>query len=218
MIKVIPAILSSSPQEVKELLNQAEGIVDRVQIDIIDAQFAQNRTIDPSVLENFDTEVLLDFHLMAKEPVDWVERAVRAGADRIIGQIEQMNSQVDFVGKVSEVGLSVGLAIDLETPVSALDPTILNNLDVVLVMAVKAGFGGQKFEPKALDKIRELDDIRARDDNPFRICVDGGETLDTIDDTRIAGADEIAIGRRLFSGDLVVNIDRFIKAAYKQKV
>lgn len=217
MVKVIPAILSSNPLEVEALLRRAEEIVDRVQIDIIDGQFAQNKTIDPSVLDNFDTDLLLDFHLMTKEPIDWVERAVRAGADRIIGQVEQMGSQVDFVGKVSEVGLSVGLAIDLETPISALDPTILNNLDVVLVMAVKAGFGGQKFEPRALEKIEKLEEIKVRDDNPFKICVDGGETPDTIDDTRIAGADEVVIGRSLFAGDLAANIDRFIKAAYKQK-
>jgi len=217
MFKVIPAILSSNPQEVEALLKRAEEVVDRVQVDIIDGQFAQSKTIDPSVLENFDTGLLLDFHLMTKEPIDWVERALRAGADRIIGQVEQMSSQVDFVGKVSEVGLSVGLAIDLDTQVSELDPTILNNLDIVLVMAVRAGFGGQKFEPKALTKIRELDEIRSRDVTPFKICVDGGETPDTIDDTRIAGADEIVIGRRLFDGNLAENIDRYIRAAYNKK-
>ncbi len=216
MVKIIPAILSNSPSEVEELLRQADGVVDRVQIDIIDGQFVQNKTIDPAVLENFDTDLLLDFHLMTKEPVDWVERCVRAQADRIIGQIEQMSSQVDFVGKVSEIGLSVGLAIDLDTKVSALDPTILNNLDVVLVMAVSAGFGGQKFEAKVLDKIKELDEIRVRDENPFKICVDGGETPDTMDDTRIAGADEIIVGRRIFAGDLAENIDKYIKAAYKK--
>ena len=217
MFKVIPAILSSNPQEVEALLKRAEDVVDRVQVDIIDGRFAQNKTIDPSVLENFDTDLMLDFHLMTKEPTDWVERCVRAGAERIIGQIEKMTSQVDFVGKVSEVAFSVGLAIDLDTPVSALDPTILTNLDVVLVMAVRAGFGGQKFEPKALTKIRELDEIRSRDATPFKICVDGGETPDTIDDTRIAGADEIVIGRRLFDGNLAENIDRYIRAAYNKK-
>ncbi len=214
MVEIIPAILTNDIREIEEKLSRAEGIVKRIQIDIVDGQFAANRTIDPSFLGNIETDLSLDFHLMTKEPADWVERAVRGGADRIIGQIEQMTNQVEFVGKVAQVGLSVGLAIDLATPVSALDPTILTNLDVVLVMAVKAGFGGQKFDERALNKIKQLDELRIRDDTPFRICVDGGETEDVIDETHFAGADEVAIGSRIFDGDLAENIRRFQKAAH----
>jgi ribulose-phosphate 3-epimerase len=214
MVEIIPAILTVDSREVEEKLIRAEGIVKRVQIDIIDGQFAGNKTIDPSVLEGIDTDLNIDFHLMTKEPIDWVERCARAGADRIIGQIEKMSSQVDFLGKVQEVGLSVGLGLDLETPVSDLDPTILTNLDVVLVMAVKAGWGGQRFDPRVLDKIIQLDKIRSRDTTPFRICVDGGETLDVIDETHYAGADEVAIGRRIFQGDLPQNLKRFQNAAH----
>jgi ribulose-phosphate 3-epimerase len=216
MVQIIPAILTNDIREIEEKLKRAEGIVERVQIDIIDGQFVENRTIDPSALEKIETDLDLDFHLMTKEPIDWVERAVRGGADRVIGQIEQMSDQLAFVGKVQEVGLSVGLAIDLETPVSAFDPTILNNLDVVLIMAVKAGFGGQEFNLKALEKIKKLDEIRVRDDSPFRICVDGGETLETIDDTHLAGADEVVVGKSLFKGDLAVNIRNFVKAAHER--
>ena len=215
MVEVIPAILTADTREVKEKLARAEGIVKRVQIDIIDGVFAQNRTIEPSVLEAIDTGLSLDFHLMTKEPIDWVEKAVRGGADRIIGQVEMMASQVEFVGKVSEIGLSVGLAIDLDTEIEALDPVVLTNLDVVLVMAVKAGWGGQKFDPSALDKVKRLDEIRAHDSSPFKICVDGGETLEVIDETHFAGADEVAIGQRVFKGDLAQNIEAFNKAAHR---
>ena len=214
MVEIIPAILTNDIREIEEKLTRAEGVVKRVQIDIVDGVFAANRTIDPSFLGNIETDLSLDFHLMTKEPADWVERAVRGGADRIIGQIEKMTDQVAFIGKVAEVGLSVGLAIDLGTPVSALDPTIITNLDVVLVMAVKAGFGGQKFDERALNKIKQLDELRIRDDTPFRICVDGGETEDVIDETRFAGADEVVIGSRIFEGDLGVNLEKFRKAAY----
>lgn len=215
MVQIIPAILTANVREVEDKLKIVEETCERVQIDIIDGVFANNKTIDPSALEFIETDLKLDFHLMTKEPVDWVERCVRGMADRIIGQIEMMSDQIAFVGKVQEVGLSVGLAIDLETPISALDPTILTNLDVVLLMAVPAGFGGQKFDTRVLDKIRELDKIRARDDSPFKICVDGGETIDTIDETHFEGADEAVIGKKIFTGDLAENLKNYQKAAHE---
>ena len=214
MVEIIPAILTNDIREIEEKLKRAETLAQRVQIDVLDGQFVANRTVDPSFVGNIETDLTLDFHLMTKEPIDWVERAVRGGADRIIGQIEQMANQLEFVGKVSEVGLSVGLALDLDSEVSELDPTILNNLDVVLVMSVKAGFGGQKFDPKAIKKIKDLDKIRVRDDTPFKICVDGGITKENIKEVTKAVADEVAIGGRIFEGDLAQNLERFRKAAY----
>lgn len=214
MLEIIPTILTNDIREIEEKLGRAEGMTDRVQIDIVDGVFTANRTIDPSFLENIETDLNLDFHLMTKDPLSWVERAVRGGADRIIGQIEGMTDQVEFVGKLAQVGLSVGLAIDLGTAVSALDPTIITNLDVVLVMAVKAGFGGQKFDLSALLKVNELDKIRVRDDTPFKICVDGGINEDNIKKVVKAGADEVAIGNRIFDGDLTENIRRFQEAAH----
>ena len=216
MIQIIPAILSNDIKEVGEKLAQAEGVGGKIQIDVIDGVFANNKTVDPSALEFIETDLKLDFHLMTKEPIDWIERAVRGMADRIIGQVEMMTDQVGFVGKVSEVGLSVGLAIDLPTSISKLDPTILTNLDVVLVMSVPAGFGGQEFDRRALAKIKELDEIRIRDDTPFKICVDGGINTNNISDVVKAGADELVIGEGLFAGNIKENIDSLMKAAYKK--
>ncbi|MEK7182780.1 MAG: hypothetical protein AAB694_01330, partial [Patescibacteria group bacterium] len=174
MVTIIPAILTNDPKELEEKLNRLGGIVQRVQIDIVDGVFANNKTILPDVLEGVETNLLIDFQLMTKEPKEWVERCVRGLADRIFGHVERMSSQLDFIGKVQEVGAKVGLALDLETPVSAIERVLFNNLDAVLVMSVKAGFGGHEFDPSVLEKIRQLDEIRARDDTPFRICVDGG--------------------------------------------
>lgn len=222
MIEIIPSILTNNPEKLRKMLAQAKGValpagrqVDRVQIDIIDGVFADNKTIDPIALQDIDTDLNLDFHLMVKEPLNWIERCFSVGADRIIGQIEMMTSQVDFVGKVTEVGAKVGLAIDLQTPVSDLDPVILTNLDVVLVMSVKAGFGGQEFDERALVKIKRLDEIRVRDDTPFRICDDGGISLDKISKLRREVVDEVTIGHKLFKGDLKTNVEKFLKSAYK---
>lgn len=221
MVEIIPAILTDSVTELEEKLDRVDEAVEasganikRVQIDIIDGKFVDNRTIDPSNITGIDTNLSLDFHLMVKEPINWVEKCATAGADRIIGQIEMMNSQPDFIGRVQEVGLYVGLAVDLGTPISKLDPVVLTDVDVILVMAVRAGWGGQKFDRRVLGKIKELDEIRVRDSTPFKICVDGGETEDVIDDTHFAGADEVAIGKRLFAGSLKDNIERMQLAAH----
>jgi ribulose-phosphate 3-epimerase len=214
MIEIIPSILSSDPNEARALLSRLEGKVKRAQVDIVDGVFSANKTIDPSALASVETDVLLDFHLMVNEPIHWIEKAVSAMADRIIGQIEMMSDQVAFVGKVQETGRLVGLAIDINTPVDALDPVVLTNLDIVLVMSVKAGFGGQDFEEEALAKIKALNDIRLNDNTPFRICEDGGITLEYIDDVRREGVDEVVIGRRIFEGEIEENIDKFTRAAY----
>jgi ribulose-phosphate 3-epimerase len=215
MLEIIPAVLTNDSKELEQQINKAEDVASRVQIDIVDGQFAKNETIDPSVLENIDTNLKLDFHLMTKNPTAWVERCVRGMADRIFGQIEMMDDQIEFVGKVQEVGAKIGLAIDIDTPVSDIDSTILNNLDAILLMSYPAGVGGQPFDPKVLDKIKKLDGIRARDETPFKICVDGGITEKTIRQVRQAGADEVAVGRIIFEGDLKENLLRFKEAAYK---
>jgi len=217
MITIIPSILTNDADELRGLIAQCEGVVERVSVDIIDGKFAENKTIDPSILFDVDTQLKIDYQLMVYEPVNWIERCVRGQADRIIGHIEQMNDQVEFVGKVQEVGLSVGLAIDLETQVYKIDPTILNNLDVVLVMSVPAGLGGQKFDKRALGKIKELDEIRVRDNTPYKIHDDGGITLEVIHNIHRIGADEVSIGRKIFEGDLANNIKKYQKAAHNIK-
>lgn len=214
VLKVIPSILSNSPEEAKELLVKAEGVVDRVQIDIVDGVFANNKTIDPSALEDVETSLNLDFHLMVKEPVNWVEKCLRAGADRIIGQVEMMASQVEFLKKVQEVGVLAGLALDLETPISALDTTIVADMDVILIMSVQAGFGGQEFKRKALGKILELKKLKTSRQARFNICVDGGETLEVVDESHFLGADEIVVGRKLFAGDVAENVKKIEQAAH----
>lgn len=218
MISIIPSILTNNPDEAKELISRCEGVVDRISIDIIDGKFAMNKTIDPSAIADIDTTLKIDYQLMVYEPVNWIERCIRGQADRIIGHIEQMSDQVEFVGRVQEAGLYVGLGLDIETSVAKIEPTILTNLDVVLVMSVQAGFGGQEFDERALGKIKELDEIRVRDDTPYKIQDDGGVTLSSIYNVHRIGADEVSIGRRLFEGNLAENLKKFQEAAYGLKI
>lgn len=215
MIKIIPSILTNNIWELEQLLKQAEGVVEKVSIDIVDGQYANNKTIDPSTLNEVETDLKFDYQLMTKEPINWVEKCVRGQADRIIGHIEMMDSQVEFVEKVQEVGKKVGLGLDIETPVEEIEQSILTDLDVVLVMSVPSGFGGQKFDKRALDKIKKLAEVRATDDTPYVIHGDGGITLEYIDGVARAGADEVSIGKRIFKGDLTTSIERYQKAVKK---
>lgn len=209
MVEIIPAILTNSPQELAQKLALLEGKVDRVQVDIVDGRFANNRTIEPMALENIETSLKIDYHLMTVDPIDWVEKCARGQADRIIGQIEKMNDQLAFLAKIQEVGVSIGLALDIGSTIEDIDPTILMDLDVVLVMGVKAGFGGQKFNEECLSTIFKLNEIRGQDQSPFKICADGGETLEVEPKTVASGADEIVIGKLLFDGNIEDNIKKF---------
>ncbi len=217
MLEIIPAILTLNKNELEEkisLLSDVSDIVKRVQIDIVDGKFAKNKTIEPDVIGELDVDQLVDFHLMTKEPVDWVERCARGMSDRIIGHIEMMSSQVKFVGRVQELGFKVGLAVDIDTSLSEIDPVILRDLDVVLIMSVKGGFGGQKFNELALEKIKKLDEMRVYDKTPFRICVDGGINEENISKVRAAGADEVVIGAYFFKENLRTHYQKLEKASY----
>ncbi|OGM28225.1 hypothetical protein A2801_04330 [Candidatus Woesebacteria bacterium RIFCSPHIGHO2_01_FULL_41_10] len=211
--EIIPGILTSKPEEFKLFISRAEGVVRRVQIDVIDGVYADNKTVFPEIFDEIETRLSLDFHLMVNEPVKWVEKCIRAGADRIIGQIEMMGSQREFVEAVARAGIKPGLAIDIDSSVGLLDDAIQYDLDVVLVMSVPAGYGGQKFHEEALEKIHALDLMRKRDQTPFRICDDGGVTMEYVDDLRSHGADEVVIGKRIFAGNLKKNVESFIARA-----
>lgn len=214
MVEIIPAILTKDTDELRELISKAEGKVERIQIDIIDGKFADNKTIIPEEVEKISTNLKIDFHLMTNEPVEWVEKCVKAGADRVIGQVEKMTSQTEFLKKVRDSGILGGLALDINSKVSVIEPDALGLADVILVMSVKAGFGGQEFEEKALRKIDKLRKLRNEKSLNFRICDDGGMSLEMIGKTHFIGVDEVSIGRKLFNGELTENIEKFQKKAH----
>lgn len=211
-MEIIPAILTDSIEEAKAMLSLSDTVATRTQVDIIDGIFVNNRTIFPESLEDEIYTTKLDFHLMVNEPISWVERCMRGNADRIIGQVEQMSDQAAFVDKVLSFGVLVGLAVDLSTEVIDIDPDIIPLLDVILVMSVEAGFGGQSFNKQALSKIEGLINLREENAYKFNVCDDGGVTIENGSVLSQKGVDEVAIGRRLFDGDLENNMNLFKKA------
>lgn len=213
--QLIPSILTDSPLELRKMISQAEEAgVKRVQIDVIDGKFTGNRTVDPIALRDIEPRLLVDYHLMVNEPINWVEKCVQSFADCVIGQIEMMGSQLEFIAKVGATGAKVGLAIDLKTPIEAIDEGVIQSLDIILVMSVPAGFGDQIFDPRVLGKIKKLAKIRDSEQSRLAICVDGGITKENIASVKKAGADEVSIGRKIFTGDINQNILMFEKASY----
>jgi ribulose-phosphate 3-epimerase len=169
MVTVIPAILSVDSSDFKMKLEKVWGIVSRVQLDVIDGVFCDNKTVDVSVLNSVDTQVEFDAHLMVDEPSKWVNRCKEAGVSRVFGQVEKMRDLVAFVADSQFAGMKVGLAYDIDTPLDGLNK-VIKDLDAVLLMSVKVGQGGQKFDDKVLAKIAKV----RRMDRDIKIVVDGG--------------------------------------------
>ncbi|MBU1256618.1 hypothetical protein KKA49_02955 [Patescibacteria group bacterium] len=175
MINIVPAILEKSLKEFEEKLSLVWGNVSRVQVDIIDGKFAEIITIGPEDLGQIDTVVAFDAHLMVEKPEEWINRCVAGGIDRVFGQVEKMEDKVAFIGDAQAEGLMVGLAYDIDTPLDGLEEYI-NDLDAVLLMAVKAGEQGREFDERVLEKIKAVRKLSKTVD----IVVDGGLNVENI--------------------------------------
>lgn len=183
MTEIIPGILEKEWKEIEHKIQEVSSFAPILHIDLIDGVFAPNKTFsDPMPFAKYADVLKLELHMMVDKPEDCLEAWAEAGFRRFIGQIEMMESQVDFVAKAQLFG-EVGLAID--SPTSPEEITApYSDLDFLFVMTVKAGFSGQKFIPENLDKVRYL---RQRTEIPIE--VDGGINSETIVKAHACGAD-----------------------------
>lgn len=173
MVTIIPAILEKDVTAFEERLRMVWGITKRVQMDIIDGKFAPIETVEPEVLLNIDTIIDFEGHLMVDRPEEWVERCAASGMTALYGQVEKMRDRDRFVADTEFAGMKAGLAFDIETPLDGLEE-VINNLDGVLLMAVKAGTQGvNQFDERVLAKIKKVREMSEL----VKIVVDGG--LDT---------------------------------------
>jgi pentose-5-phosphate-3-epimerase len=226
-----PAINTADPKEALDLLTKLGEIVlpngyppEKVQIDINDGTFENIKTITPEVLADVDSKLMIDFHLMVGNPTSWIERCVRNHAERVIGQIEKIPDQIEYVEKITQAGVGVGFALDIDTPIDHVDESLLTSIDVILLMTYPAGKGGKKLEEKVFEKIEKLVEIKSKasgqglqpggNATPFKICLDGGITLDNIKRVKLAGVDEVAITKRILEGDIEENLENFYRVMY----
>lgn len=216
MVQIIPAILATSEEQYQEDLEKIEsapGLVEGwLHIDLADNKFVQNKTIDLSTLEKYPSKMLTEVHLMVEDPDSWVESLSKLGIKRIIAHIECGEDTVDSFlseGKASEI--EVGLAIKLDTPLESLEP-YWPDLDMVLVMSIIPGFQGQPFEKKALDRVKEIFDLRKASGYTFLIGVDGHVNAEDAKVIIESGADILVSGSYLLKGNIDENLEEIWEA------
>ena len=209
---IVPTIFAFDHISLEERLERFEGLAERVQLDIADANFAAQPTLDVDVMVEQPTTLKRDVHLMIAEPVEWLEKCREEAVDLVIGQIESMSSQAEFKKTAESLGIKRGLAVDLDTAITDLDWLVAQTADQLLVMTVRAGKEGQKLDQKGLDKVKAL----RQKGFTKEICVDGGINETTIVKCLEAGADVLAIGSSLNQAPDVVtawnNLQQKLKA------
>ncbi len=199
-IEIAPSILASNFSRLGEQIRAVEeGGADVIHVDVMDGHFVPNISIGIPVIESLSkaTRLLLDVHLMIDRPEKYIEEFVRAGASRVLIHEEATVHLDRALAMIRECGAQAGAAINPATPVAMLTE-VLGKLDTVLVMSVNPGFGGQKFIPGAIEKIRQLNQWRARYNGAFRIEVDGGVDADNVAELAQAGANTFVAGTSIF--------------------
>jgi ribulose-phosphate 3-epimerase len=199
-IEIAPSILASNFAKLGDEIRAVEqGGADVIHVDVMDGHFVPNISIGIPVVASLRkaTRLPLDVHLMIDRPEKYIEGFVRAGASRLLVHQEATVHLDRALTMIRELGAEAGAAINPATPVAMLSD-VLGKVDTVLVMSVNPGFGGQKFIPGAIEKIRQLNEWRARYNGSFRIEVDGGVDTGNVGELAQAGANTFVAGTSIF--------------------
>ena len=211
-IKISPSILSADFSQLgKEIKRLEEAGADLIHVDVMDGHFVPNLTIGPPVIKALkkNCSIKFDVHLMISPVHKYIESYSDAGADIITIHPEATEDLSASINKIRELKKKVGLSLNPETKVSVIK-NYLSRIDLVLIMSVKPGFGGQKFMPEVLDKIKELKNIQKDKDIDFDIEIDGGINFENSKIAIEAGANILVSGTTIFksnNGDIKKNID-----------
>ena len=216
MIELAPSILSADFAHLADQVERATaGGATLIHVDVMDGHFVPNITIGPPVVKSLRkaTRLPLDCHLMIENPDQYIGDFAEAGADWISVHQEACRHLNRTLNLIKSHGCRAGVVINPATPVEALSE-VLEIVDYVLVMSVNPGFGGQKFIPGTLAKIRKLAEIRAERGYGYRIEIDGGVAMETVAEVVRAGAELLVAGNAVFGkGDAKVNAAALLDAA-----
>lgn len=207
-----PSILSADYGKLAEEIQRIdEAGAQYIHMDVMDGMFVPNITLGAPVVKALRkyTDRIFDVHLMIEEPDRYVEDFAKAGADIITVHAEACRHLDRTIAHIKELGVMAGVAINPATPIEVLRH-VLEQVDMVLVMTVNPGYGGQKMIPYTLQKVTELRRILGEQGIKLDIEVDGGITLDNVDQALIAGANIIVAGSAVFSGDAEANVEAFL--------
>jgi len=211
---IIPGILTNNIDKLYRKIKLAQGLVEWIQIDFIDGQYADNTTISPTeiFLDEFKkTGLKFEAHLMVspQNMEQWTEECGLVGFDRIMSQVESVTDPVTFIQQIKhQWGIQCGFSIDIQTPVSAIRKNTLKELDTVQIMLVKAGFSEQKTKPELLEKIQQLSTIRNHLSANFQIQVDGGVKSNNIKTLQNLQIDSAVVGSGLYFGNFEKNLQK----------
>ena len=211
-IQISQSILSADFSQLgSEIKRLEEGGADMIHVDVMDGHFVPNLTIGPPVIKALRNHCSLKFdvHLMISPVHKYIEAYANAGADIITIHPEATENLENSIKKIKELNKKVGVSLNPESKISLIT-NLLNQIDLVLIMSVNPGFGGQKFIPQVLEKIKDLKKIQQEKNLNFDIEIDGGINFDNCKSAIDAGANILVSGTTIFksnNGDIKKNIN-----------
>lgn len=200
MIKIAPSILSADFSILAdEVASLEKAGADYIHVDIMDGHFVPNITFGPGVVKALKrkTSLPLDVHLMIENPDQYIDAFIEAGADIVTVHVEAATHLQRTLSTIRKKGVKAGISLNPATPVQYVD-YVLDDIDMVLIMTVNPGFGGQKFIPSMIPKIQKVRDLVEGMKHAIEIEVDGGITPDNVDSVIAAGANVIVAGSAVF--------------------